>query len=169
MKSKSILRGGTIIRVPRSIRPIYPRWVKEIIHPELQDLGPETYDLAKIELYLHDAQKEWIDIPGTMLFRHIEKTDRLKRCLGLRDALMIEKINVTEAPEFSKIFGHDGVSQRDIFCWKSVVRSEDGKLYVPGFSTDGSRVAVDWDSLENNWICNDFAAMFSEEQMKFRA
>ena len=47
----------TIIRVDRSIHSVYPDWMKEVMHPELEVAGPSEYDLTKAELYLHDGQK----------------------------------------------------------------------------------------------------------------
>lgn len=37
------------IFVDRSIRPNYPKWVTRVVHPELECLGPEEFDLRKID------------------------------------------------------------------------------------------------------------------------
>src|ERR1700722_11534777 len=44
----------TIVRVDRSVRPVYPDFVKTVMHPELEKVGPAEYDLATVDLWLHD-------------------------------------------------------------------------------------------------------------------
>jgi len=36
------------IRVDRNIRPTYPRWVKRLVHPELECSGPSEFDLSRL-------------------------------------------------------------------------------------------------------------------------
>lgn len=132
---------NTTIRVNRSIRPAYPNWVVEVMHPELEAVGPSEYDLAKqVELYLHENQKNGKWMKGTELYEHLKKTDILKNCLGLHDAVEIQKKGIRV---FRKLFGGKAVS-----CWKSVVRHCDGCLRVPCVYDDGRRVAVCW-----GWLC----------------
>lgn len=143
----------TIIRVDRSVRPVYPDWAKVVMHPELEAVGPAEYDLAKVELYLHDEQKDGKWMKGTKLYDHLKETDSLKNCLGLHDALEIQKKGIKV---FRKLFGGKAV-----FCWKSVVRSRDGDLFVPCVCVGGSLVVVSWDWLGHGWYDVDPAARFA--------
>lgn len=157
MSSESVISEptlDTIIRVDRSIRPVYPDWVKEVMHHELKAVGPAEYDLAKVELYLHDGQKNGSWMKGTKLYEHLKETDSLKNCLGLHDALEIQKKGIEV---FRKLFGN-----KMVFCWKSVVRDHDGNLGVPYVYDVGDEVVVDWDWLDDVWLDNcDPAARFA--------
>jgi hypothetical protein len=48
---------STPICVDRSILPRYPDWVKMVMHPGLEATGPDEYDLAAVEPWLHEWQK----------------------------------------------------------------------------------------------------------------
>ena len=39
----------SVVRMNRSIRPSYPDWMKEVMHPEPEAVGPSEYDGAKLE------------------------------------------------------------------------------------------------------------------------
>lgn len=41
-------RPRFMIHVDRDIRPVYPDWVKKIVHPELERVGPADFDLSTI-------------------------------------------------------------------------------------------------------------------------
>ena len=142
----------TIIRVNRSVRPVYPDWVKVVMHPELEAVGPAEYDLANVELYLHDVQKNGERMEGTKLYHHFKETGSLKNCLGFHDAIEIQKKGVKV---FRKLFGG-----KVVFCWKSVVRSLDGNLFVPYVYGGGSLVVVGWRWLSNGWDSHGPAARF---------
>lgn len=132
----------TMIRVDRSIRPVYPDWVKVVMHPELEAVGPAEYDLAKVELCLHDEQKDGKWMKGTKLYSYLKETDRLKNCLGLHDALEIQKKGIKV---FRKLF------EGKVVCWKSVVRDRVGHLHVPCVYFDGDEVVVCWLWLGRDW------------------
>jgi len=146
----SVVRGekmvgefDTIIRVDRSVQPTWPDFVKEVLHPELQSVGPAEYDLSQVELYLHDGQKDGKSMKGAKLYEHLKETDSLKNCLGFQDALEIQKKGIAT---FRKFFGN-----KVVICWKSVVRGSDGYLGVPYVYGSGGEVVVSWD-----WIGSDF-------------
>ncbi len=143
----------TIIRVNRSICPVYPDWMKEVMHPELEAVGPNEYDLSKVELYLHDKQKDSGRIVGNYLYEHLKETDLLKTCLGLHDAVEIQKKGIAA---FRKLFGNKAV-----FCWKSVVRDRDDDLGVPYVYGDGGEVVVRWNWLVDDWRDRNPAACFA--------
>lgn len=133
----------TIIRVDRSIRPVYPDWVKTVMHPELENTGPDEYDLATIEPWLHDGQKNGKWIGGQDLYEHHKKYEMLASSLSLRDGEEIQKKGIVV---FRKFFGGKAV-----FLWKSVVQDRDGNLDVPCLVGRGDEVVVLWYWLGLNW------------------
>jgi len=144
----------TIIRVDRSVRPVYPDLAKVVVmHPELEIVGLAEYDLSNVELYLHDDQKDGKWMEGTKIYKHLKETDSLKACLGLQDALEIKKKGIEV---FRKLFGG-----KVVCCWKSVVRDHDGNLYVPYVYDGSDRVVVDWRWLVNDWSDDYPSARFA--------
>jgi len=133
----------SIIRVNRSIRPSYPDWMKEVMHPELETIGPAEYDGTKLEQWLHDGQKDGKWIEGNKIYAHLKKTDMLKTCLGLRDLEEIQKKGIVY---FRKHF-----AGKAVFGWASVVRSRYGNLRVPYLFGPGDEVILDWHWLDRTW------------------
>lgn len=137
----------SIIRVNLSIRPSYPDWMKEVMHPELEAVGPSEYDGAKLEQWLHDGQKDGKWIEGNKIYAHLKKTDTLKTCLGLRDLEEIQKKGIAY---FRKHF-----AGKAVFGWSSVVRSRDGYIDVPYLYGHGGKVVLDWHWLDRIWHSSD--------------
>ena len=48
-KGENAMSQTANIRVNRAIRPTYPDWVKEVLHPELENSGPAEYDVGQLE------------------------------------------------------------------------------------------------------------------------
>lgn len=134
---------NTLIRVDRTIKPVYPDWLKKVMHPELEAQGPAEYDLANVEQWLHDGQKNGKWIEGNKIYAHLKDNDLLKTCLTLRDGEEIKK-NGVEA--FRKFF-----KGKALFLWGSVVQDDDGSLYVPYLRDDGVKVVVYWRRLDDAW------------------
>ena len=126
----------TIVRVDRSIRPAYPEWVKDVLHPELELSGPAEFDLAKVESWLHDGQKNGKWVRGDKLYAHLKSNEMLDSCFSLADALAIQAKGVTVFPEYFK--------GKAPFFWKSVVRGRGGDLRVPYLYEDGGQVELEW-------------------------
>ncbi len=137
----------SIIRVNRSIRPSYPDWMKEVMHPELETIGPAEYDGTKLEQWLHDGQKDGKWIEGNKIYAHLKKTDTLKTCLGLRDLEEIQKKGIAY---FRKHF-----AGKAVFGWASVVRDRNGDLSVPYLYQDGVKVFLFWFWLDFSWLSGD--------------
>ena len=137
----------SIIHVDRSIRPSYPDWMKEVMHPELEAVGPSEYDSAKLEQWIHDGQKDGKWIEGDKVYTHLKKTDTLKTCLGLRDLEEIQKKGIAN---FRKHF-----AGKAVFGWASVVRNRRGNLRVPCLYEDGVGVVLYWDWLDRSWSSNN--------------
>jgi hypothetical protein len=145
-------KSDTIVRVDRSICLNYPRWIRDVLHPEFATFGPAEYDLAKqVELWLHDDQKNG-GMKGKCVYKHLKQTDTLKRCLGLHDALAIQQAGIVV---FRELFGNNTVS-----CWKSVAHRADGCLEVPCLFATGKKVLVLWDRVDGRWSDRHPAARF---------
>lgn len=142
---------NTLIRVDRSIKPVYPEWVKGIVHPELEGVGPAEYDMTQVELWLHDDQRgDKGYVVGRELFEYLQEGDILKRCLGLDDALAIQK-NGKKA--FERVFIENGC----VLFWRSVIQDSRDQLVVPYISIyDDYRIYDDYkDPLEVGWTSVD--------------
>lgn len=142
----------TIIRVDRSVRPVYPDWMKKVMHPELEGVGPSEYDLATVVQWLHDDQKTGV-ATGNRIYDHLKKTDALKTCLGLRDGEEIKKKGIEV---FRKFF-----RGKAVFLWASVVQDRDGDLGVPCLVGHGGDVVVYWYWLDYDWDGSGPAARFA--------
>lgn len=132
-----------IIRVDRSIRPSYPDWMKEVMHPELESVGPAEYDISAVEQWLHDGQKDGKYIEGNKIYYHLKKTDTLKTCLGLRDLEEIQKKGIAF---FRKHF-----KGKAIFGWAGVVRDRSGDLRVPYLCEFDDEVVLLWHWTDYDW------------------
>jgi hypothetical protein len=133
----------TLIRVDRSIRPVYPNWVKTVMHPELEPTGPVEYDLGTIDPWLHDGQKNGRYMEGHKLYEYLKDKKMLEGCLSLRDGEEIQKKGLAV---FRKFFGGKAV-----FLWKSVVQHRNGNLFVPSLYEDDDLVVVFWFWLDYGW------------------
>ncbi|HEY0221064.1 MAG TPA: hypothetical protein VGC58_02465, partial [Candidatus Paceibacterota bacterium] len=78
------------IFVDRSVRPRYPDWMKEVLHPELEATGPNKFEAGRLNLWLHDGQKDGL-VKGRVIYDHLKSNDMLSSCLGLRDLEEIRK------------------------------------------------------------------------------
>lgn len=156
--SKSVLEPvlDFIVRVDRSVKPIYPDWFRELEHPELEGSGPSEYNLQdEVEQWLHDDQKRGFgSVVGNTIYGHLQKGDALATCLNLQDGIAIQAKGIAV---FRKLFGGKG-----IFLWGSVVRNRIGNLDVPFLCEDGDGVVVDWHWLANVWDSNNPALRFSK-------
>ena len=143
----------TIIRVDRAVRPVYPDWMKKVMHLELEATGAAEYDLATVQLWLHDGQKNGGVMVGNTIYDHLKSNTMLESCLGLADGLAIQK-NGVEA--FRKFFGGKAV-----FLWKSVVQDRVVGLRVPYLVGRSGVVVVLWLWLDDDWRDSGPAARFA--------
>ena len=133
----------TLVRVDRSIRPVYPDWVKTVMHPELEPTGLVEYDLGAVDPWLHDGQKNGRYMEGNELYEYLKEQKMLESCLSLRDGEEIQKKGPTV---FRRFF-----QGKAVFLWKSVVQFRCGSLYVPCLCEGGDQVVVHWDWLDDGW------------------
>lgn len=141
----------TVICVDRSIRPVYPEWVKTVVHPELESTGPAEYDLGTIDLWLHPEQKNSC-IEGFRIYEYMGKRRMLEGCLSLRDG---EEIQKKDPAVFQKFFGG-----KLVYLWKSIVQDRAGHLHVPFLTGDDDGVWGDWYRLDHSLVGREQALRF---------
>jgi len=134
----------TLIRVDRSIRPVYPDWVRTVMHPELEPTGPVEYDLGTVDLWLHYRQKNGPSLAGYKPYEYLKKKKLLEVCLSLRDGEEIQKKGIAV---FRKFF-----QGKTVPLWKSIVQARSGGLRVPYLCEHDGMVVMRWDWPENYWI-----------------
>jgi len=134
----------TLIRVDRSIRPVYPDWVETVMHLELEPTGPVEYDLGTVDLWLHYRQKNGPSLAGYKPYEYLKKKKLLEVCLSLRDGEEIQKKGIAV---FRKFF-----QGKTVPLWKSIVQARSGGLRVPYLCEHDGMVVMRWDWPENYWI-----------------
>jgi len=139
----------SIIRVDHSICPVYPDWVKKVMHPELEAAGPAEFDISQVEQWLHPDQARGT-VKGKVIYEYLKDNDMLKTCLGLSDLLAIQKKGIAF---FRKHF-----ADKAVFGWKAVVLSRDGNLRVPSLIESEGKVLVYWRWLDYAWD-SDYPAL----------
>lgn len=142
--------SDNIIRIDRSIRPHYPEWVTRVLHPELETAGLVEYDLATVESWLHDGQKNDSQMCGDQIYEYLKSNNMLASCLDLRDGQEIQKKG--------KIIFRNSFGGKSLFLWKSVVEFE-GDLRVPAIPY-GNEGVIWWVFLGFWWRHVDPAARF---------
>jgi hypothetical protein len=151
MKAAPILLDTTI-RVIRSVPVPYPDWASEPLPLDLDKIGPAEYDITgpQIQLWLHDGQKGGSGgsrhghrVDGYCIFRFLNATNGLKSCLGLHDAIEIQRRGIVF---FRKIF-----KKKVPFFWKSTVQNHQRNLVAPCLFDNGSEVVIEWRWLERDW------------------
>jgi hypothetical protein len=144
---------GDIIRVDRSIRPVYPDWMEKPMHPELEMTGPAEFDAGKLEQFLLEKQKTGV-VKGNDIYEHLKQTDTLKTCVGLRD---LEEIQKKGIDFFRKHF-----AGKAVFGFRSVVLGRDyGRLRVPYLLESDGQAVLYWISLGVVWGADDPALRFA--------
>jgi len=148
---QDVLRS--VVRVDRSIRPTYPDWTKNVIHPELETTGPAMFYAGALEQYLVPGQVDGV-VEGNFIYKHLTGGKMLEECLGLRD---LEEIQKMDLDFFRKHF-----PGKAVFGWKSVVQSRLGDLNVPYLVENVGKVVLFWLWLDHRWDSNDPALHFGK-------
>ena len=117
----------------------------------LEGTGPTEYNLATLELWLHDDQKNGT-VPGRVVYDHLTDNKGLANHLGLADLLEIQKKGITI---FRRFF-----AGKAVFGWKSMVQNHNGTIFVPFLVEYNSSVVVRWRSVHNIWNVNGPALVF---------
>jgi len=129
-------RSGTVIRVDRSVKPKYDFVFRvEALHPELEQSGPEEFDLATL-VQDHFDYRHSSDIRDSM-YEWLVSKHLLNNCLNYQDACAIRAMG----PE---IFGRY-FKDHTVYFWKSVVRVSSGSRLVPYlYLASSGIVALGW-------------------------
>ncbi len=135
----------SIIRVDRLVKPTYPDWVKKVLHPELENIGPAEYDASSIDEWFHNRQKNGQCTFGKNVYTKLKENDceLLKTCLGLRD---LEEIQKKDIAFFRKHF-----KAKAVFGWASIVQNHEDYPNVPCLCERGGKVVLHWYWLGNVW------------------
>ena len=144
---------NTRIQLDRAQRLVYPDWMEKVMHPELETMGPSMYDLATVQLWLHDGQKGGNWVKGQTIYDHLKSNNMLESCLGLADGLAIQQKGIEV---FRKFF-----AGKAVFLWKSVVQFRVGDLRVPCLVEHDVGVVVRWIWLGHDWYDVNPAARFA--------
>jgi hypothetical protein len=144
----------TIIRVNRSVSPVYPDWVKEVLHKDLELSGSAEYDIGQVQQWFCLGQKEGV-VKGEFIYKCLKDNGALEDHLGLSDLLAIQAKGIAF---FRKYF-----AGKAAFGWKSVVRVGVDSLYVPCLIGHGGEVLVDWGWLDSAWGSGGPALRFASK------
>ncbi len=144
--------SNTLIRIDRSVKLTYPDYMKEVVHPDLEGVGPAEYDMTQVKLLVHDDQKYGGQTKGEKIYEYLKAIDVLKECLCFKDALAIKGSRIVA---FRKAFGNDVV-----VCWRSVMRDHDGCLYAPIVYGEDNWVIMRWLFLGEVFYSNFLAGCY---------
>lgn len=131
-----------VIRVDRSVKSVYPDFVKEVKYPELELTGPAEFDVRNLNSWLHPKQKKGV-VTGNDILRELIAGKLLEDCLGFTD---LQAIQARGVGFFRKHF-----SGKAVFGWKSVVLVRDGHLRAPYLFGYGDVVELYWRWLGDAW------------------
>ena len=123
-----------IVRVDRSIKPSYPDWMREVMHPELECSGPTKFDLRDVSLWLATGQDTGV-VTGGVIYSQLKRENILQSCINLQDGLAIQQKGIVV---FRKLF-----AGKVVFLWGSIIEDCNGNLNVPCLFEDGDEVVVD--------------------------
>ncbi len=141
-----------IVKVDRSVKILYPDWMKKLMHHKLENTGPVEYDLSKqVELWLHKDQKNHV-VSGNIIYDFLKTNKLLENCLNLQDGLAIQQKGIKV---FCKLF-----QEKAVFLWKSVVRNQHSDILVPYLIKISDNVVLHWRLLDNRWDSNNPAFRF---------
>lgn len=152
-KNPASKAGSSIVRIDRSIRPAYPDWMKDVLHPELEATGPTEFDLATLDSYLFGKQQTGGVETGNRIYKHLKSENLLGSCLNLQDARAIQEMDI-EAFRMH-------IKGKAVFFWKSVVRGRGSTLSVPYLCERGGQVRLLWLWLGHDCRHSDPALRFA--------
>ncbi|MES2216618.1 MAG: hypothetical protein V4481_04985 [Patescibacteria group bacterium] len=145
----------TLVHVPRSNHLIFPWWKRKILHPELQDGGPLSFDVSEIEFHQLKEQKRRKFLSGQVIYDYHIRHHMLEADFGLREFRAIEErgLRFFETHFFGKV----------LVGWKSVIMDPTA-AYVPFQCVRKSALILDWCHIENvHFHVKGFAARLPEK------
>ncbi|MEK7208350.1 MAG: hypothetical protein AAB699_02250 [Patescibacteria group bacterium] len=163
LKQKPVIAGKVpidpIVRIDRSIRPVYPEWVQAgaTDAPEfiaLERMGPPEFDASRLRKWWHPKQKRGM-VMGTVIHELLVKEKILPSCLGLPEFLEIKAKGIDFLRQYFK--------GQTVFGWRSVVPDRHGGLRVPCLFGLGGEVLLLWNWLDDDWDASFPALRFAPQ------
>lgn len=157
-----------IIRVDRSIQPVYPdyadkKFLESSKFTALERFGPTEYKLSEIKKISHGlSYNEIFDQPrnrryGYPIYKILEKQNLLRFCLGLSDLVAIETCGIGVV---KKCLDNYGDGSLRIPAWKSVFWWKEYKTYVVPNLSIRNNWKVSTSEIGWNHLLNDAIALF---------
>lgn len=118
----------TFLKVNRNYSPRYPNfhWMKKVIHPELDLVGPTEFSINDFELLVHANLSLNGELKCQVVYDQLIDQDILIRSLGLAELLEIKRKG--------EDFFRKNWRGKSLLGWKSVIEDNDGILYIPYLS-----------------------------------
>lgn len=149
------MKSDQIVLVDRTIQPVYPDWMKQVLHPELELTGPSQFDVAKMGRWLHDCQRTGISSTGDRIYQYLKKREALQYCLNLADLVAIQAKGIDfYCQHFGERIIVDG--------WKSEIKgNSDGikGVFHPYLKILGKWLLLDWGLLDT-WFGREQPVFF---------
>ena len=150
-----------IIRIDRSVRPVYPDFLdREYINkPEfiaLEKMGPQEFDASRLRKWWHPKQKRGV-VDVNTIHALLVKNDILPSCLGYADLLGIQAKGIE--------FFRRHFKGLEVFGWRTIVPNRIGVLRVPYLVGRDGVVVLDWRWLGNGWGATDPALRFATKDL----
>lgn len=138
-----------IIEVDRSQKPKYPKWMKELKHPELESQGPSRYSLSGLDWFKHSGQTHGKGVSLQAVYDFLVEHNMLERCLTLLDGEAIKKISIEEYMKLSR--------GQDLFLWGTSYTHTDTQSDVAYLTEENGRVHIRWKNfnvkVDGNSVC----------------
>jgi|WetSurMetagenome_2_1015567.scaffolds.fasta_scaffold00428_4 hypothetical protein len=143
----------TIIRVNHSVSPVYPSWMRKVLHKDLEFFGPSEYDISLAKEWYHPEQENGV-IKGEVIYKYLKDNDMIKDQLGLADLLAIQAKGIA--------FFHKYFAGKTVSGWKSVIWSSHESFNVPYLVERRGEVILRWPWLGLDWDSRSPALRFAD-------
>jgi len=149
---KALARGfiieeeNFIVRVDRSKEINYPDFVKKILHPEMENIGPESYILKPGELLYYLIENSLVEDTehnGIRTYNFLKEKGLLENCLGFEDLLAMKEKDISIIHGLFSFGDH-----KSIIGFRSVAEYKDTQLIAPYLSVKVDEIKVEWTYLK---------------------
>jgi hypothetical protein len=122
---------------------------------DLENKGPDKYDLSEIELFVHPEQVEKFYCDGTDLYSFLLESGKIENCLSLQDGLAITQKGIFL---FKKFF-----EGNKLFLWKSAIMDSHGLMFVPYASAGTDNIGIGWLQVHTNYKSDMTTAILNKK------
>jgi len=157
LNEEIVLVSSNIVKVNKSSSLDYSH--KTITYPidfslyseENEAIGPSGFDAGRlVQWYMENQDRRSIN--GTDIHQYLVSHDMIKDCLGFRDLRAIQQKSLT--------FFRRNFFGKLLFAWKTVIRGNDGKLYVPYlYEIPGGILDLRWMTVDYDFFNGNFVAL----------